>query len=136
KFDIALNKVLDERLSAEAQAEIYVSSFTENPDQLSQWRAYCPPSGGDAIGFAGKALAESTGPTRNRFLASCVYDLHLQERLVSTLVGDVAMLAESDRHAGLEHDRIFRESFKLLGRLLPLVAPVLKDSSFSEENEW
>jgi hypothetical protein len=31
---------------------------------------------------------------------------------------------------------VFRESFKLLGRLLPLTAPALKAASFAEEQEW
>ena len=42
------NAVLDDLLE---ETHICVVSFTEQPDLLSQWRAYCPPDGGYAIGF-------------------------------------------------------------------------------------
>ncbi|MGA8149435.1 MAG: DUF2971 domain-containing protein [Terriglobales bacterium] len=135
-FDIALNSILAERLMTETQAEVYVSSFTENPDQLSQWRAYSPSTGGYAIGFRTKDLAQPEGSKPSRFLAHCVYDSGVQERLVKKLVQVVANSAETNRATGLERDRVFRETFKQFGRLLPLVAPVLKDPSFEEEQEW
>ena len=36
----------------------------------------------------------------------------------------------------MDQDRVFREAYKRLGRLLPLLAPALKDPSFAEEQEW
>lgn len=33
------------------QNRIFATSFTENGDQLSQWRGYCPNDGGYSIGF-------------------------------------------------------------------------------------
>src|SRR5450759_5567317 len=56
KFDFGLYTVLLERLTADIQSEVYVSSFTEKADQLGQWRAYCPPTGGYAVGFRSKML--------------------------------------------------------------------------------
>src|ERR1700744_3597479 len=35
---------------------LFVASFTEKPDDLSQWRAYCPPGVGVSIGFSAKCL--------------------------------------------------------------------------------
>jgi hypothetical protein len=136
QFDLALNNVLLERLKAEVQAEVYVTSFTEKADQLSQWRAYCPPTGGYAIGFRSKALLQEDGTSLNCFLVRCVYNSDDQWTLVSRLVQAVDDFAAEKLSAGLTHDRIFRESFKLLGRLLPLLAPALKDASFAEEQEW
>jgi hypothetical protein len=40
----------------------YVISFTELPDSLSQWRAYCPASGGYAIGFLTSSITSSLPP--------------------------------------------------------------------------
>jgi hypothetical protein len=37
---------------------LFVASFTEKPDDLSQWRAYCPPGLGVSIGFSAKCLSE------------------------------------------------------------------------------
>lgn len=137
KFDLGLYNVLKEKLAGEkGQGEVYVSSFTENGDQLSQWRAYCPPAGGYAIGFKSKSLMEPGGSNSDRFLARCTYDLPSQKELIRNLIQTVAEFAEGSVHDHVTHDRVFRESFKLLGRLLPLVAPALKDSSFSEEQEW
>jgi hypothetical protein len=135
KFDTALYTVLSERLTLEVE-EVYVSSFTENPDQLSQWRAYCPPTGGYAIGFQSKFLVDVPGPPTHRFLARCIYESHVHQGLVQTLVKDVVSTAEESLHDGMSQDRVFREAYKRLGRILPLLAPALKDPSFAEEQEW
>jgi Protein of unknown function (DUF2971) len=135
KFDTALYAVLSERLTLEVE-EVYVSSFTENPDQLSQWRAYCPATGGYAIGFWSKSLMDVPDPPTHRFLARCVYESHLHQELVRTLVKDVVSIAEESLSDGMSQDRVFREAYKRLGRLLPLLAPALKDPSFAEEQEW
>ncbi|MBZ5491216.1 MAG: DUF2971 domain-containing protein [Acidobacteriia bacterium] len=137
-FDRGLYKVLEERLAGEeGHGEVYVSSFTENGDQLSQWRAYSPPTGGFAIGFRSKSLTGLTEANPDRFLAPCTYEALSQKDLISHLINTVEKFAEeSNAHNRLNHDRVFRESFKLLGRLLPLTAPALKDASFAEEKEW
>ena len=138
KFDRGLYKVLEERLaSEEGHGEVYVSSFTENGDQLSQWRAYSPPTGGFAIGFRSKSLTGLTEANPDRFLARCTYEASSHKELIRQLIDTVEKFAEeSNAHNQMSHDRVFRESFKLLGRLLPLIAPALKDSSFAEEKEW
>lgn len=136
KFDLALYTVLAERLKTDTAAEVCVTSFTENADQLSQWRAYCPPNGGYAIGFAGKSLVQSKESNPDRFLVRCVYDALTQGSLIRGLVQDVAAFAEENAHGVETHDRVFRESFKLFGRLITLIAPVLKHHSFTEEQEW
>ncbi|POA86212.1 DUF2971 domain-containing protein [Pseudomonas sp. FW305-E2] len=38
--------------------DLYVSSFSERPDLLSQWRGYCPGGSGYCIGFDQALLAE------------------------------------------------------------------------------
>ena len=43
----------------------FVASFTERADDLSQWRAYCPPRRGVCIGFDTKCLAEQTASIAN-----------------------------------------------------------------------
>jgi len=134
KFYSALYAVLSERLTLEVE-EVYVSSFTENPDQLSQWRAYCPATGGYAIGFRRKLLVDVPAPPIRRFLVRCIYESDVHEELVQKLVKSVVSTAEEGLHE-MSQDRVFREAYKRLGRLLPMLAPALKDPSFAEEREW
>ncbi len=134
-FDRGLYKVMSEALN-EVQTEVYVSSFTTKPDQLSQWRAYCPSTGGYAIGFRRNCLVQSASSDTLQFLARCIYDPSDQEDLINQLVEKVAEFALKGVHDRLLHDRIYRESYKLLGHLIPIVAPALKDPSFEEEAEW
>jgi len=46
-----LLKRFKERLEQVSQVSILVASLSENNDSLSQWRGYCPPRGGYAVGF-------------------------------------------------------------------------------------
>ena len=135
KFDTALNTVLQERIVSQS-TDVYVTSFTENEDQLSQWRAYCPPGQGYAIGFSTKALVPRPVSAQDRFLVPCIYDPDQQTDLMRNVVTIVLDFADENRKSGLPHDRVLREAFKLLGRLLPMVAPALKDPGFAEEEEW
>jgi Protein of unknown function (DUF2971) len=43
-------------ISSRQLSQDFVASFSENGDDLSQWRAYCPKGNGFSIGFAGAAL--------------------------------------------------------------------------------
>ncbi len=119
-----------------ADVEVYVISFTENGDQLSQWRAYCPTAGGFAIGFRSSSLVKTCIGSCNAFLSRCIYDPSAQRQQLLRVVQAVVGEADRKHAAGLDQERIFIESYKRLGRLLPLVAPVIKHSSFAEEREW
>jgi hypothetical protein len=50
-----------------------VVSFTEQPDLLSQWRGYCPPGGGYALGFRTSSL-EACLHKQGFVLVRCVYN--------------------------------------------------------------
>src|ERR1017187_3619889 len=136
RYEEALYRVLEQNVDRRDTADVYVSSFSKNPDQLSQWRAYCPPTGGYAIGFSGKSLATTVISYEDRFLAKCMYDQSAQQEVIEDLICAIEAAAEKSRRSGLAPDRVYRESYKLLGRLLPLAAPILKDPSFREEEEW
>ncbi len=135
--DQGLYHVLRESLEHAQSFEIYVSSFSENGDQLSQWRGYCPGGTGYALGFAAEALRGGTPSVTSRFLAPCVYPIEDQEALVNAVMGALLEFAESGhRHDPDNRDRVYREVFKLFGTLLALVAPVIKHRAFGEEAEW
>ena len=55
--DFALLANLDSRINEliadikEFKRNIFIACFSKNPDSLYQWRSYCPPTGGFAIGI-------------------------------------------------------------------------------------
>src|SRR5208283_3039787 len=89
---------------ARISSEVYVSSFTENADQLGQWRAYCPPTGGYAVGFRSKILAQFPTNEVQRFLTRCIYDGEGQYDLINSLVQVIANFAQDKIDIKLEHD--------------------------------
>jgi hypothetical protein len=66
---------------------ICVVSFTEQADQLSQWRGYCPPDGGYAIGFRTSSL-EACLHEQEFVLAPCEYGKSNQNHILKQWVGE------------------------------------------------
>jgi len=63
-----------------------VFSFSQNPDQLSQWRGYCPTANGYALGFYSKVLEQSHQNEGLSFLAPCIYDETKQAELIDGII--------------------------------------------------
>ena len=59
---------------------LYVTSFSEHKDVLSQWRAYCRDGNGYAIGFKPASLVQLKNS--ECYLVQCVYDPEKQKNLV------------------------------------------------------
>ena len=133
KYLIALLEMLEDRLSQEHSTEIFISSFTENPDQLSQWRAYCAPHGGFAVGFSSKRLVPAT--TGACWMVRCQYDEGEQRELAETLIDLVIDPVEAELRSD-NREQIFKDAYRRFTRLLHLLAPAMKDPSFAEEQEW
>jgi hypothetical protein len=104
--------------SSHEASNVCVCSFSEEPDRLSQWRAY---GSGFSIGFSGQFLR--TVADRERFLlAPCIYDESTQRRLMRDLL--VALLDQTTLWGGS------------LVSCLNRYAPIFKHASFTEEREW
>jgi hypothetical protein len=104
--------------------DVFVTSFCEEPDLLSQWRGYA--TGGFAIGFAADGLAalgDGDGAPR---LVQVDYGADSGRR---RLRGLFEQLADGDQYSGEDRERLARTV------LLPEMARV-KEPSFSEEREW
>lgn len=116
--------------------EVYVASFTEEGDLLSQWRGYCP-KGGFSIGFDFDFLSQ-IAKNHDSDLLPCVYDFKIQNQILEELLVfygkkyteaiNVNNQINSDQ---LAHD-VANEFIIDLSAL----APVLKHESFKEEKEW
>lgn len=115
--------------------QLFVASFSEKGDLLSQWRAYCP-NGGCSIGFVGTALARKDDPTFR--LWPCMYELESQKETVRNVIEWClsefrnAHVCGSNRHRKQRVQQTANH-FRLI---MSEVAPLLKHPEFSEEREW
>lgn len=95
----------------------YIISFTQNEDQLSQWRGYCK-NGGLSIGLNYNYLKQFESTRTNFFLGPCVYDSNLKVQIIDEL------LANSEGNV----DTFYNDFF--------YISPFFKNESFIEEQEW
>jgi len=113
---------------------ICVFSLTAMPNQLSQWRAYCPPEGGYNLKFQVDLLAPHLD--RHNFqLRQCVYEFTEQERLIGIVVDEVLTLIGTITDDN-SIDSAVDSSITGFVQRLPPVAAILKHPDFSEEQEW
>jgi hypothetical protein len=111
---------------------IYVCSLSENGNQLSQWRAYCPNGGGVSIGFDSVELHTSMF-RRGVITVKVCYDLELQKRIVEGLLDHLLYGEIEDAYMGASRTESLVEEFR---QLLSIIGPVLKHPGFGEEAEW
>jgi hypothetical protein len=104
--------------------DVFVTSFCEEPDLLSQWRGYA--TGGFAIGFAADVLAALSDGEGVPRLVQVDYGAESGRR---RLRGLFEKLADGGPYTSEERERLARTV------LLPEMARV-KEPSFSEEKEW
>ena len=116
--------------------EVYVASFTEEGDLLSQWRGYCP-NGGFSIGF-NYGLLSRIAEKHDSFLLPCVYDFKIQTKILEEL-----LLSHSKKYDESIKDNDQIKSDELAHSIsnefiisLFALAPMLKHESFKEEKEW
>jgi len=110
---------------------LFVSSFSEEPDSLPQWRAYGRGGTGYAIGFSERFLREVS--ERNHWLLDrCVYDSTLQNHIVGKIIDNVLAKTLSQVLADIS----FRHPGASLSANLSETALFLKHESFVEEREW
>ena len=106
---------------------LYVASFSEEPDSLSQWRAYGGSTSGFAVGFQCERLVLPEAFV----LARCIYDPKGQSDVVGAIVSDV--LARSTTPSLLNTQDIVRV---MLLFQLHAFALILKHPKFVDEKEW
>lgn len=117
-----------------AGLNVCVFSLTTMRNQLSQWRAYCPPEGGYNLEFAAEPLRENLN--RHGFeLKRCIYDPTVQQNAIDLVVEQVlnSVGALPDDNAIEQAREIALSEFSMK---LSEIAPVLKHPDFKEEQEW
>jgi len=121
---------------------VFVTAWTENGDQLSQWRGYGGGVGpAYSLGFEGAALAQAARQEGWR-LERCIYGAEEQTALIRRQMENFYVSFEQEMlidHNGdvLDQSPRFAQAFsnQLFSNLL-LVAPMLKHPAFAEEAEW
>lgn len=139
---ISFLQEVKKQLSLGASSSCFVASFTELSDSLSQWRAYCPPSGGYAIGFLAAQIQDVV--SKNGYIfAKCIYDSSKQAQLLEQIISQaIEHYSKSFRNEAMQDESMVTPpSVKLsfvinFVRYLFGIAPIMKHSSFVEEKEW
>lgn len=121
-------------LKSNDRLSLYVISFSEVGDLLSQWRAYCSSSNGFSIGFGyGKIL--SLGMEQGFVLRNCVYDREDQKKAINQILEDAYKILACELKGELLLSPEDRATSFFMHKFVD-VAPFFKDPSFSEEKEW
>lgn len=121
----------------------YVSSFCENGNLLSQWRAYGGQGAGFALGFLAESLSGEARVQREHTLTPVLhrveYNRDNQRRLVDFVVDRCASLLEAELellNVEMDANVLMSGWFTLLAVHLTSLFPQFKHPMFFEEREW
>jgi hypothetical protein len=133
RWPILLTRIADS-LEQFSDMRVCVFCLSENPNQLSQWRGYCPPDGGYALQFKADLLRDQLH-AQGFQLHCCDYEFQSQRskvrEVVSAALQTVGWIPEEGHLEGIIQICLG----ELMKRLVPL-APFLKHPDFHEEAEW
>jgi hypothetical protein len=112
----------------------YVASFTELQDSLSQWRAYCPASGGYAVGLPSIQIYDMSD-SQGFMLVKVIYEHDTQVKIINEVIDAVGSAYERRREKGDTPERF--QNFVTASRdYFAQLALMMKHYSFQEEQEW
>lgn len=138
---------------------LFIASFSEKPDLLSQWRGYCPPGAGLCLGFDIDALRKFC-LDRGYRLEKCIYQHTDQENSISSLVDECLKLFPKPSITRQEYNQLpskqqvdaeidyriltsegaakteAKVALEWLQKQIIEVAPLFKNHGFHEEAEW
>lgn len=112
------------------ELKLFVCSFTEEGDLLSQWRGYCPDGGGISLGFEFQKIKKCAQQQGYR-IGPCIYE-HKEKVLAITKILDMT-LPNIESMFGKAPEHNIRGYFY---QNVILLAPFMKHPSFKEEKEW
>jgi len=114
----------------------FVFSLSESEDLLSQWRGYCPSTGGYSLGFDSNKLLNIIGKNHEFHLYPCQYEIEVQKRLIKEFLET----AYSDYKEVKTKETDQAEIKKILWQKIPtklgIIAAIIKEPCWSEEKEW
>jgi len=107
---------------------VYMCSFSECKDQLSQWRGYCPNGSGFSIGFDFKSSLGNLVEEQDFTLVKCEYDEGKQKEMIGSFLKKTLEEFHENENDTLRDFNVWSEFLTL--------APKIKNSKFKEEQEW
>lgn len=137
-------------------SNVFITSFSEKFDLLSQWRGYCPPNEGICIGFDKNIIKEFCNQNKFKF-EKCIYEEEIQLRKIHEIVekcykscpqhtiskGEYNLLNskdcvdfEMDYHEEIKKFSNITDVFTKFSNSLIEYAPLIKNNGFYEEKEW
>jgi hypothetical protein len=133
---------LDPSVRLTTLSDVYLTSFSEAGDQLSQWRAYGCDGSGFALGF--RALPRPRGDEPGAALAldlvKCEYKPQAFKSRIREILVEVVQRYEEFVRSKADTDdaarAIYNSAWKALFMRIATEVPRLKHESFSEEKEW
>ena len=155
----AFGWVVRDSLEKMQKHDVFVGSFSEKPDLLSQWRGYCPQGSGVCIGFDENKIQQFCEKYGYK-LEKCIYETSAQEERILKYLHECLdkfpkpQLTRADYDAldakgQVEHVlgyRVLIETGKYkeladsaLSEFCEKInetAPLMKDFGFHEEAEW
>ncbi len=118
--------VLDQTQFLTQKLPVFVASFSEEPDLLSQWRGYCPKGSGFAVCLSAERIVKLA--VKHRWsLLKCVYDEDRQFQVLSKI--EQYAQTYSDEHSSPPYEIVFNLT-------LLRFATAFKHPKFREEAEW
>ena len=138
-----LSKMIRSLVKSPEITPVFVVSFSSQKDQLSQWRGYCPETGGFNIGFDSQKLKD-LAQEQGFLLSRCIYDSKEQNKIIEKAIDlTCRSMNESDSSqntaSGSDLDSYLKrvsETRLTFALEILLLGPIFKHSSFSQEEEW
>lgn len=109
--------------------EFCIFSLSQEPDDLNQWRGYCP-EGGFSIGFDYKKLSSIINNYTEYRIEECKYDLEDTRGLVKSVLDSIPSIFESNKKSSPSE-----VSIKILNEIMK-ISPYIKHVSFKNEKEF
>lgn len=120
-----------------AASRYYVCSFSEDEDSLSQWRAYCPSTGGYALGIPSTQLS-AVAQENGWYFVKCIYDEDKAKNIIKEVI--TSFLEEHRKTAATVQPKNISNLINNIALRFQLyiaqVGGVIKNKAFEQEQEW
>jgi len=127
RFDMDMRNILDQTQRLAGTLPVYVASFSEEPDLLSQWRGYCSEGSGFSLSVSADRMVTMARTEKWDFY-KCIYEEERQINLLEQLLEEAK-----------NNDSSVAKAFPTqvaFGLLLLYFGTVFKHPAFKEESEW
>lgn len=136
KIEPEFIKMINSHMSSISKVQKFVFSLSECGDLLSQWRGYCPTTGGYSLGFDPNKLSEIASKNHEFYLYPCQYDRSIQEALIREVLTEAFENYQVVKQNFSTPEDISRMCWGQFTSKFGVVAAIVKDPSWSEEKEW